>query len=135
MSHLAPHSRRSLGLPLAIAAVSLAIAGLGIAALPPRGQVPIEVRDRVIADLSARTGRDAAAVTGYYRITELRSQAMVWPDSRLGCDDKAAPAPDAPVSGYWLVVQIGANTYDYRIAGERIVLCAAPLLVDSDGSE
>lgn len=133
MSHLARPSRRLWTLSLAIGVVSLAIAGLGIAALPTRGQVPSEVRERVVADLSARTGRDVAATSGYYRITELRSQAMTWPDRRLGCDYQAAPARSEPISGYWLVLQIGAITYDYRVAGERIVLCAASPLLDSGG--
>lgn len=134
MSYLTRPPRRSWTLSLATGAASLAIAGLGMAALPPRGEVPNEVRDRVVADLSARTGRDVAATSGYYRITELRSQAMTWPDRRLGCELEAAPARRDSVSGYWVVLQIGASTYDYRVAGERIVLCAAPPLVDSDGA-
>lgn len=126
-------ARRSLQLSVFVVAALAAIAGLSVAALPPRGQVPGEVRQRVVADLSARIGRDVAAVNGYYALTELRTQAVTWPDDRLGCQYQPAPVRSEPVPGYWLVLQIGSNTYDYRVAGDRIVLCEAPTLSDDVG--
>lgn len=132
------HIRRSEGRPrrrlsLAVGATLVAIAGLGVVALPPRGEVPDDVRGRVLADLSLRTGRDVAAASGYYAVTELRSQAVVWPDGRLGCEHEPPAARSEPVSGYWLVLQIGATTYDYRIARDgQMVPCDPARTVDAD---
>lgn len=125
-------ARRSLQVSVFVVTALAAIAGLSVAALPPRGQVPGEVRQRVVADLSARTGRDVAAVSGYYALTELRAQAVTWPDDRLGCQYQPAPARSEPVAGYWLVFQIGSNTYDYRVAGDRLVICDPPPLRNGD---
>lgn len=133
LSRPARPARRSLQVSVFVVAAIAAIAGVSVVALPPRGQVPGEVRERVVADLSARTGRDVAAVSGYYALTELRTQAVTWPDDRLGCEYEAAPARSERVSGYWLVFQIGSNTYDYRVAGDRVVLCEAPPLSDGAG--
>jgi hypothetical protein len=113
--------------PLALGTVVAAIAGLAIVALPVRGQVPQEVLDRVVADIAARTGLDVASETGYYRLTELRSEAVTWRDGRLGCAFVASTPEPGAVSGWWVVVQLGASTYDYRIAEDGImVLCRAP---------
>lgn len=110
-----------------------AVFGVAIASLPPRGEVPAAVRERVLADLANRTGRDVAAESGYYALTELRTQAATWPDDRLGCEYQPAPAQSERLPGYWLVFQIGSNTYDYRVAGDRIVLCEVPTLSDGAG--
>ena len=132
------HIRRSEGRPrrrlsLAVGATLVAIAGLGVVALPPRGEVPDDVRDHALADLSVRTGRDVAAASGYYAINELRSQAVVWPDARLGCQHETAPTRSESVSGYWLVLQIGATTYDYRIAGDgQMIRCDPSPTLDAD---
>ena len=132
------HIRRSEGRPrrrlsLAAGATLLAIAGLGVVALPPRGEVPDDVRDRALADLSVRTGRDVAAASGYYAVTELRSQAVVWPDGRLGCEHDPPATRSESVSGYWLVLQIGATTYDYRIGRDgQMVRCEPARTVDAD---
>ena len=132
------HVRRSEGRPrrrlsLAVGATLVTIAGLGVVALPPRGEVPDDVRERAVADLSLRIGRDVAAERGYYAITELRSQAVVWPDGRLGCEHETAPTRSEPISGYWLVLQIGATTYDYRIAGDgQMIRCDLPPTLDAD---
>jgi len=126
-------ARRSLWVSLVVLATLAALAGVAIASLPRRGEVPAAVRERVVADLASRTGRDVAAASGYYALTELRTQAATWPDDRLGCEYQSAAARSEPLSGYWLVFQIGSNTYDYRVAGDRIVLCEPPTLSDGPG--
>lgn len=98
-----------------IVALSLGVAALAASALPRRGEVPPQLYEQIVADLQRRTGAGVGAGAGYSRIVELRSEAVVWPDDELGCRS-APPSPVEPpgVEGYWVVLQVGASTYDYR---------------------
>ncbi|MGH2462448.1 MAG: hypothetical protein ACRDFZ_02335 [Candidatus Limnocylindria bacterium] len=112
---------------LAIAAISLGVVALAAAALPRRGEVPPELYAQIVADLERRTGAGDSAGAGYYRITELRSEAVVWPDDALGCPSAPSSGEARPVQGYWVVLQVGASIYDYRARADRTYeLCDRP---------
>jgi hypothetical protein len=54
----------------------------------------------------------------------IRDQAVTWSDGSLGCPQPGVFYTQALVPGYWVVLQVGDQEYDYR-ASERghFVLC------------
>ena len=85
------------------------------------GGAPEAILDAVIADLSRRTGAPRE------QISVLSDQSVLWPDGSLGC-----PRPDqdytlAPQGGYWIVLEVDGDTYDFR-ANQRgfFFLCSKP---------
>lgn len=112
---------------LAISALSVGVVALAAMALPRRGEVPPELYARIVADVQRRTGAGDSAGAAYYRITELRSEAVVWPDDDLGCPSGRPSGEVGSVDGYWVVLQVGASTYDYRArADQTYELCDPP---------
>lgn len=84
----------------------------------PAGVVPQEMFDAVLADALARSGGTQSSVA-----VQMAEQ-VEWSDGSLGC-----PAPDmmytqAIVNGYQIILDIGGQTYDYRLGnGGLIILC------------
>jgi len=74
------------------------------------GEVPVELLDAVIADLSERTGATLD------QIKLVRAQAITWPDGSLGCPQPGVFYTQALVNGYWVVLEAGDREYDYRLA-------------------
>lgn len=82
------------------------------------GEVPLAMFDAVVADALARSGasRSSVAVSA--------AEQVEWSDGSLGC-----PAPDmmytqAIVPGYHVVLDVGGQTYDYRLSARGLmVLC------------
>jgi hypothetical protein len=94
----------------------------------PTGEVPQAMFDTVVADALARSGATQSSVTVQ------TAEQVEWSDGSLGC-----PAPDmmytqAIVPGYHVVLDVGGQTYDYRLS-ERgyIVLCENGLPVTVGG--
>jgi len=86
---------------------------------PILGEAPESIMAAVLSDLEKRAG--SAPVN----LTILRSEAVTWNDGSLGCPKRGMFYTQATVEGYWVVVQLNAQTYDYRIAsrGPALMLC------------
>ena len=72
------------------------------------GEVPQDILDAIFDDLIAQTGADRAA------IEMLRAEAVVWNDGSLGCPKPGQFYTQAVVPGYWVVLRVGSQEYDYR---------------------
>jgi hypothetical protein len=89
------------------------------------GEVPLELLSEIIADLANRLDikPDAIAVA--------RDEAVVWNDGSLGCAQPGLFYTQAQVDGYWVVLQVGENSYDYRATSKGyFTLCENPLPID-----
>jgi hypothetical protein len=80
------------------------------ATTPVTGEVPPDVMGVVMADLASRSGIAEAG------ISVVRSEQVVWSDGSLGCPLPGETYTQALVDGYWIVLEAGGNTYDYRAA-------------------
>jgi hypothetical protein len=82
------------------------------------GEVPQALFDAVVADALARSGATQSSVAVQ------TAEQVEWSDGSLGC-----PAPDmmytqAIVNGYHVVLDVGGQTYDYRLSDRGlIILC------------
>jgi hypothetical protein len=72
------------------------------------GEVPEALLNTIKKDLSARTGADPAS------IEVVRAEAVVWNDGSLGCPQPGMEYTQMLVDGYWVVLQQGMKTFDYR---------------------
>jgi hypothetical protein len=82
----------------------------------PAGEVPQTMFDAVVADALARSGAAQSSVTVQ------AAEQVEWSDGSLGC-----PAPDmmytqAIVPGYHVVLDVGGQTYDYRLSERGLAL-------------
>lgn len=74
--------------------------------------VPQTILDAILDEAANQAG-----IAGD-QLTIERAEAVVWNDGSLGC-----PAPDefysqALVNGYWVIVQAGDQTYDFRVGSD-----------------
>jgi hypothetical protein len=89
---------------------------------PAAGEVSAEILDRIVADLTDRTGAARAAVS------LLRAEQVVWNDGSLGCPQPGMMYTQALVSGYWVVLETGGREYDYRATeGGYFMVCETGL--------
>lgn len=72
------------------------------------GEVPIKLLDAVLADLAKRIG-----VTSE-KIAVIQSQATIWNDGSLGCARPGEFYTQAEVDGFWVILEIDGQQYDYR---------------------
>ena len=92
------------------------------------GEVPQALFDAVVADALARSGASQGSVA------VPTAEQVEWSDGSLGC-----PAPDmmytqAIVPGYHVVLDVGGQTYDYRLSERGLmVLCENGLPVTVGG--
>jgi hypothetical protein len=82
----------------------------------PSGEVPPTLFDAAVADALARSGAMQSSVTVQ------TAEQVEWSDGSLGC-----PAPDmmytqAIVPGYHVVLDVGGQTYDYRLSERGLML-------------
>lgn len=77
---------------------------------PVNGEVPTELLDSILKDLSGRTG---AALDKIY---VFQAQAIVWNDGSLGCPQPGVMYTQALVNGYRVILEIRAQKYDYHAA-------------------
>ena len=75
---------------------------------PHMGEVPAKILDEIIADLIKRTGADLRD------IKVIRSEAVVWSDGSLGCPKPGEFYIQVLMSGYWVVLNVEGEDYDYR---------------------
>lgn len=75
---------------------------------PVVGEVPDALLNKIIADLSQHLGVQRSA------LEVIRGEAVVWNDGSLGCPQPGMFYTQALVNGYWVVLQIGEEKFDYR---------------------
>jgi hypothetical protein len=84
--------------------------------------VPESLVQAVAADAAARAGQQGGT------IRVIRAQPTTWNDGSLGCPRPGEFYTQALVDGYWIVLEVGGQTYDYRAAarGAGFRLCEEP---------
>ena len=82
------------------------------------GDVPEDLLKAILADAAERTGLPTEA------FTVVRGEAVTWTDGSLGCPQPDMVYTQAPVDGYWIVLEAGDKDLDYRAAeGGFFSLC------------
>lgn len=74
------------------------------------GEVPAEILASIRVDAARRTSVPAED------FSEIRSQEMVWNDGSLGCAEPGQLYTQAIVHGYWVVLEAGDISLDYRVS-------------------
>jgi hypothetical protein len=84
--------------------------------------VPESLVQAAAADAAARAGQQGGTV----RV--IRAQPTTWNDGSLGCPRPGEFYTQALVDGYWIVLEVAGQTYDYRAAarGAGFRLCEEP---------
>jgi len=72
------------------------------------GEVPREILDAIVADATERTEVPQSD------LSVVRSEAVEWPDSSLGCPEPGQFYTQAIVSGYWVEIGASDRILDYR---------------------
>lgn len=102
--------------------------GPGSPAGPPglEGSIDPDVPESLVqaaaADAAARAGQQGGTV----RV--IRAQPTTWNDGSLGCPRPGEFYTQALVDGYWIVLEVGGQTFDYRAParGAGFRLCEQP---------
>lgn len=81
------------------------------AAPPVVEALPDAVMTSVMSTLQENAGITADAT----EVNLIRAEAVVWPDGSLGCPEPGVMYTQALVEGYWVVMEIDGETYDFRI--------------------
>jgi hypothetical protein len=90
---------------------------------PVTGEVPAGILAAILADLAGRLGVSAD------EIQVVRGESVVWNDGSLGCPEPGMMYTQALVDGYWVVLEQGGQTYDYRATTRGYFrLCESPAL-------
>ena len=76
--------------------------------MPVTGEVPQELLQQMVDDLSERLGVAADA------ISVERAEEVVWRDGSLGCPEPGQMYTQALVHGYRATLSAGDQTYDYH---------------------
>ncbi len=87
--------------------------------VPNVEEIPQSVLAAVLADLEKRLG---GKPSGY---TLIRSEAVTWNDGSMGCPKRGVFYTQSLIDGYWVVLQINTQTFDYRVNGRgpNLMLC------------
>jgi hypothetical protein len=72
------------------------------------GEVPQDLLDAILADAEAETGANQN------EFALVRAEAVTWSDGSLGCPEPGMMYTQALVDGYWVVLEHGDRTLDYR---------------------
>jgi hypothetical protein len=75
---------------------------------PVFGEVPETLLNEIIAELSQQLGVERSA------LEVIKGEAVVWNDGSLGCPQPGMFYTQALVNGYWVILRIGEEQYDYR---------------------
>jgi len=85
---------------------------------PVTGEVPEDLLAAILADAAARSGGNPET------FAVVRAEAVTWGDGSLGCPQPDMMYTQALVDGYWVVLQQGDQTLDYRASeGGFFLLC------------
>ncbi len=77
---------------------------------PVKGEVPQRILDPILKEAAA------LAKVAHEKLVILRAQPVVWNDRSLGCPEPGMMYTQALVNGYWVVINAGGKTYDFRVA-------------------
>lgn len=83
--------------------------------------IPGDILNSVLDDAAQKLGvaPDALVVT--------KAEAVTWPDGSLGCPEPGMFYTQALVDGYWIVVEAGGQSLDYRASGGgNFRICDSP---------
>jgi hypothetical protein len=106
-----PEARTGGGTPRPVPALRAGIEPLQLTQpAPVTGEVPDELLENILDDLSARLGIDPQ------EIEVVKGEAVVWSDGSLGCPKPGEFYTQEVQKGYWLVFKRGDATYDYRVS-------------------
>jgi len=87
---------------------------------PIKGELPQRILDPIMKEAAS-----LANVT-LEQLVIVRAQPVVWNDGSLGCPEPGQMYIQALVNGYWVVIDAGGRTYDFRVdAGGKFHLCPA----------
>jgi len=75
---------------------------------PVIGEVPAELLATVFKDIETRTGGTRAD------FEVQRAESVQWRDGSMGCPEPGTSYLQAPLDGYWVVVEYQNQKYDYR---------------------
>jgi hypothetical protein len=85
------------------------------------GETPADLLAAITEDLAGRLQVDPAG------IVVLQDQAFFWPDGSLGCPQPDQEYTQQPVDGYWVILEVGGEQFDYRATDEGVFfLCENP---------
>lgn len=88
---------------------------------PVTGEVPAALMDQARSDLATRTGLEPAT------FSTVRAEQVVWADGSLGCPLPGTMYIQMVTPGYWIQLDAGGKTYDYRSTNAGPVrLCEQP---------
>jgi len=73
--------------------------------------VPLGVLSAILTEAERLSGTSADDMS----VT--RAEPVVWSDGSLGCPEPGMFYTQVLVNGYWVVVQAGDETYDFRVDG------------------
>lgn len=86
------------------------------------GEVPQQIMEALVDETAALAQVPLADV----RVT--RAEAVTWRDGSLGCPEPGMVYTLALVDGYWVMLEVGDQTYDWRMGESGLpgaVLCPA----------
>jgi hypothetical protein len=85
---------------------------------PVKGEVPQRILDPILKEAAT------LAKVAHEKLVILRAQPVVWNDGSLGCPEPGMMYTQALINGYWVVINAGGKTYDFRVdAGGRFHVC------------
>lgn len=74
------------------------------------GEVPEDVLLEIMQETSRATGANLA------ELTVERAEAVTWSDASLGCPEPGQSYIQVLTDGYWVVIEAGGDTYDFRVS-------------------
>ena len=77
---------------------------------PTLGEVPAKILAALIADALEHSGAQQDD------IQMLRAEAVVWNDGALGCPQPGEMYIQVLINGYWVVLEVEGDEYDYRVS-------------------
>jgi hypothetical protein len=87
---------------------------------PVKTGVPKGILDPILNEASA------LAKVPREQLSIVRAESVVWSDGSLGCREPGMMYTQALINGFWVVINAGGKTYDFRVdAGGRFHLCPA----------
>jgi hypothetical protein len=85
------------------------------------------IRDPIVTEFAAQARTDLATELGVDagQIALVRSEAVEWSSSNLGCENGGDPVA-ATTTGYRIVLAYGEDRYEYHTDQQRMILCEVP---------
>jgi hypothetical protein len=94
--------------------------------MPPDVSVPPELGD-IPEELYAQAAAEAAAAANASidQVELVRGERVTWSDGSLGCPEPGQMYTQALVPGFWLILRVGEQEFDFRASEQgQLKLCA-----------